>query len=71
MKRKVVITLVLVASMMVSAVPAFAVKAEAKPERTASVMVEANPEIAKGSPGPTMPELPEVPFAIKAEAKPE
>lgn len=59
MKRKNVIMMVLAATMMVSAVPAYAaIKAEAKPEGTAvAVKAEAKPERAA--------------VAVKAEAKPE
>ncbi|RAP73437.1 hypothetical protein [Paenibacillus montanisoli] len=63
MKRNIVMAMMLVASLMVSAAPAFAAaKAEAKPERT--VKAEAKPERtvkAEAKPERT----------VKAEAKPE
>jgi hypothetical protein len=72
MKRKIVITTVLVASMIVSAVPTLAViKSEAKPERsTVAVKAEAKPErSAVAVKAEAKPERSAV--AVKAEAKPE
>ncbi|GMK39695.1 hypothetical protein PCCS19_27500 [Paenibacillus sp. CCS19] len=69
MKRKSVIMTVAAAAMMAAAVPAYvAVKAEAKPERTAvAVKAEAKPERAlavagKIGPDSNQPDMPEVPL---------